>query len=94
MQPTAKRQLFVRLTVFIMAVVVVLLLIGGAAEAESPPAPTIEYVVSDGDTLWAIASAHADQSEDVRRLIAEIRSVSGLQSSVIFPGQILLIPQA
>lgn len=93
MQPTAKRQLFVRLTVFIMAVVVVLLLIGGAAGAESPPAPTVEYVVSSGDNLWAIASAHADPSQDVRSLIAEIRLESGIQGSVIYPGQILLIPQ-
>ena len=93
MQQTAKRQLSVRLSVFIAAVCAVFLLIGGAADAEGPPSQTVEYVVTHGDTLWAIAADHVPPGEDIRRLIADIRETSGIQSSVIYPGQVLLIPK-
>jgi LysM repeat protein len=93
MQQTAKRQLSVRLSVFIAAVGAVFLLIGGAADAEGPPPPTVEYVVTRGDTLWAIAADRVPPGEDIRRLIADIRASSGIQSSVIYPGQVLLIPK-
>ncbi len=93
MQPIAIRQLSVRLSVFLAAVVVVFLLIGGAADAEGPPPATMEYVVHQGDTLWAIAADHSLPSEDIRRLVADIREFSGMESSALHPGQILLIPQ-
>jgi hypothetical protein len=93
MRDTAKRQLSVRLSVFIAAVSAVFLLIGGAAEAEGPQPPSVEYVVTQGDTLWAIAADHVSPGEDIRHFIADIRESSGIQSSAIFPGQILLIPK-
>jgi len=89
---TANRQLFVRLSVFIATVITVFLLIGGAAEAEGPPVPTIEYVVGAGDTLWSIAGEYVTHGADVRELISDIRGASGMQTSVIRPGQILQIP--
>ncbi len=92
MRQTVKHQLSVRLTVFIAAVSAVFLLIGGAADAEGPPPPAVEYVVTAGDTLWAIAADHVSPDEDIRHLIADIRESSGIQSSAIFPGQVLLIP--
>ncbi len=92
MQQTAKHQPSVRLWVLIAAVCAVFLLIGGAADAEGSPPRTVEYVVSHGDTLWAIAADHVPPGEDIRRLIADIRETSGIQSSVIYPGQVLLIP--
>ena len=92
MTQTAKRQLSVRLSVFLAAVCTVFLLIGGAAEADGPPAPAIEYVVTSGDSLWSVATAHAADGQDLRAMISEIRSLSGLSNSTIFPGQVLLIP--
>ena len=92
MQQTAKHQPSVRLWVLIAAVCAVFLLIGGAADAEGSPPRTVEYVVNPGDTLWAIAADHVPPGEDIRRLIADIRETSGIQSSVIYPGQVLLIP--
>lgn len=93
MRETAKRQLPVRLSVFIAAVSAVFLLIGGAADAEGSPPPTVEHVVTHGDTLWAIAADHLPPGEDIRRLVADIRETSGIQSGVIYPGEVLLIPE-
>lgn len=93
MEQTAKRQLSVRLSVFLASVCTVFLLIGGAADAEGPPQPTVEYVVESGDTLWAIAAAHADPGDDIRHLIADIREMSGMTTSMLHPGQILHIPK-
>lgn len=93
MSPTAQRQLSVRLSVFLAAVCTVFLLIGGAAEAEGPPSPTIEYVVAEGDSLWSIAATFADPGSDTRALIAEIKRTNGLGSSTIYPGQLLAVPQ-
>lgn len=94
MSETARRQLSVRLSVFLGAILTVFLLIGGAADAEGPPPPTIEYVVSAGDTLWELAATRAGPDMDVRNLIAQIKDLSGIRSSTIYPGQILHIPEA
>lgn len=94
MTQMAKRQLSVRLTAFLASVCTVFLLIGGPAGAEAPPAAATEYVVEAGDTLWEIATAHAGPDVDVRNLIADIKDVSGFESSAIFPGQVLFIPQS
>ena len=87
------RQLSVRLSMLLVAVVTVFLLIGGAAVAETPPPPSIEYVVRSGDTLWVIASSHVGADEDVRGMVESIKRSSGIVSSVLHPGQVLQIPQ-
>lgn len=89
----AGRQLSVRLAVLIAAISTVSLLIGGAADAESPPAGTVEYVVAPGDTLWEIARDLSAPGDDLRRVVHDIRQASGLDSSAIYPGQVLRIPQ-
>ncbi len=93
-----------RVVVLLAAVAMALLLLlletlvapaGAAAESESAAvdAPTgIDYTVRRGDTLWDIASDHVAPGDDVRVLVDEIRRHNDLGSSVIIPGQILLIP--
>lgn len=94
MTQTAKRQLSVRLSVFVTSVLTVFLLIGGAAGAEGPPPPATQYVVAAGDTLWEVAAQHAGPEDDIRNLISDIKHLSGIESSTIYPGQILRIPRA
>ena len=90
----AKNQLSVRLSVLLAAILAVFLLIGGAAEADEPVTPPVVYVVESGDTLWSIASVYAPRDSDIRATIHDIRTLSGLETSVIHPGQKLLIPQS
>ncbi len=47
--------------------------------------------VRDGDSLWAIAERSAPGS-DTHEVVAQIRNVNGLGSSLIQPGQVLLVP--
>ena len=89
----AKNQLSVRLSVLLVAILTVFLLIGGAAEADGPTAPPVVHVVESGDTLWSIASLYAPAGSDIRATIHGIRTLSELESSLIHPGQKLLIPQ-
>ena len=77
---------------FLVAVCAAFLLIGGAADAGAPPPPTTEYVVESGDTLWAIAGDLVDTGEDVRVMVSAIKTLSGLDSSNLHPGQVLVVP--
>ena len=87
-------QLSVRLSLLLVAIATAFLLIGGAdAEAETPAVPPLQHVVEPGDTLWEIAAAHTDPGQDVRVTIEAIVRTTGLETSVIQPGQVLLIPQ-
>jgi nucleoid-associated protein YgaU len=90
---TTRSQLSVQLSVLLATVCAVFLLVGGAADAEEPPGPAVEYVVAQGDTLWDIASEHVDAKADVRPFIRAIRERTGLTTSQIQPGQVLQIPQ-
>lgn len=87
-----RSQLSVQLSVLLATVCAVFLLIGGAADAEAPPGPAVEYVVAQGDTLWEIAADYTDAGEDVRPLILAIKERSGITRSDLQPGQVLRIP--
>lgn len=64
----------------------------GSAPVASAEAPTTTHVVRSGDTLWEIAADHLPAGDDVRVLIEDIKRINGLSTSVIVPGQTLLIP--
>ncbi|HEX5630638.1 MAG TPA: LysM peptidoglycan-binding domain-containing protein [Acidimicrobiia bacterium] len=95
-----------RVVVLLAAVVLALLLLLARAldaraddssglaspQASSAETPLIEYRVRSGDTIWAIASGHVAPGDDIRVLVEDIRTVNGLDTSVIHPGQVLLIP--
>ncbi|MCH7668635.1 MAG: LysM peptidoglycan-binding domain-containing protein [Acidobacteria bacterium] len=49
----------------------------------------VEYTVVSGDTLWDIATQHT--TDDVRAMVRSISKRNGLTSSIIRPGQVLLI---
>ena len=53
--------------------------------------------VSSGETLWEIASVEAQNNDyyakyDIRHIIKDIKQVNGLESSNVYPGQSLLVP--
>lgn len=73
-----------------VAVVTGWTLASGAGLGTSPTAAET-VVVRPGDTVWNIAAAHAGGG-DVRAEVARILAVNGLTSSVIQPGETLILP--
>jgi LysM repeat protein len=69
---------------------------GAADEAtlpteDKPVSPhDINYIVKKGDTLWNIAKEHLGSGKRYR----EIMQVNGMISTVLYAGQVLLIPKA
>jgi nucleoid-associated protein YgaU len=51
-------------------------------------------VVRAGDTLWEIARARLSEAADPRPFIEEIQDLSGLDTSSLRAGQVLLVPPA
>ena len=68
---------------------------GGPPGTTSPASPPVErYVVRSGDTLWEIARTRVGAAADPRPFIEEIRDLSGLATSSLRAGQVLLVPAA
>lgn len=70
------------------------LIIFGAAEhvRSKPEAECIEYVVSEGDTLWEIAEEIYGSNADIRKAVEEIRNINGCGGE-IFPGDVIKVPE-
>lgn len=49
-------------------------------------------VVQAGDTLWDIARRWGDARTDIRNLVWKIRVMNQLESTNIYPGQVLVVP--
>jgi len=62
----------------------------GSGSASAVPA---EYRVEAGDTLWEIAAERTSRGGDVRSTVASITDLNDLTSSLIRPGQLLLVPE-
>ena len=73
-------------------IVALVLLLASSVMAAGPEPVTADYQVRSGDTLWSIAEQVAPADSDVRAVVAEIRGLNDLDSSLIRPGQSLLVP--
>lgn len=51
-----------------------------------------EHYILDGDTLWNIALEYMPKKYDVRKMIYEIKELNQLNTSYIFPGEMIKIP--
>ncbi|MCU0283398.1 MAG: LysM peptidoglycan-binding domain-containing protein [Candidatus Nanopelagicales bacterium] len=60
-------------------------------EVVVPAATTLTVVVEEGDSLWAIAE-RVMPATDPREVVEEMRSLNGMRSNLIQPGQALLVP--
>lgn len=49
------------------------------------------YRVQSGDSLWAISYEYCPDDVDRREWVEEVRTINGLTSSVIHPGQQLTV---
>lgn len=85
---TAPSRFLVIISTFVVALV---LLFASSVMAAGPEPTTIDYRVRSGDTLWNIAEAVAPE-RDARDVIFQIKRLNELESSVIYPGQLLEVP--
>ncbi len=60
-------------------------------QVDSNAAGTETIVVQANDTLWDIAEEFGSE-KDPRNMVNEIMALNGLQNSMIYPGQELIIP--
>lgn len=51
-----------------------------------------EVEVVEGDTLWTIVSRHITERDNMQKLIYDIKKFNGMDSSYIYPGDIIKIP--
>jgi LysM repeat protein len=56
--------------------------------------PVARVVVSEGDTLWALAQAYGPPQADPRRTVSRIRELNHLDGSLITPGEVVLVPRS
>lgn len=49
------------------------------------------YIVQSGDSLWYISTQYCPDSMDMQQYIQLIKDRNGLSSSVIYPGQRLVV---
>ncbi len=89
-QTTAQTRVLVIISTIVVILALLLLSTGSANGAE----PAEVYTVESGDTLWDIAEARTPDGADVRITIVEIKQLNDLESSLIVPGQILVVPAA
>ena len=95
-----KNRTYVRVMVFVISVLT-LLFVGGTvsawvgnddAYAKSTVSAQAYVVVTQGDTLWSIASSHAAKGQDLREYVFQIRKLNNLKNVTIYEGQKLLLP--
>lgn len=83
-----------RLVVFLLALLLALSafwLLSGVSSATDRPEATQVLLVGPGDTLWDIASEHAD-SGNVLAMMAHIKDLNDLESGSLQAGQQLRVP--
>lgn len=51
-----------------------------------------EVEVVEGDTLWTIVSRYISERDDMQKIIYDIKKFNCMESSLIYPGDIIKIP--
>lgn len=75
-----------------VAVAIVLVSAGfSTASAGSESIPLDRIVVAQGDSIWELAEKYAGDA-DTETWILDLANLNDLQSSVLIPGQTLLLP--
>jgi hypothetical protein len=75
-----------------VAALVLLLATAVHAFSSTEAVPTAQLRVHAGDTLWSIAGDIAEPGGDVRAIVATIRDLNDMSSSVIHVGDVLIVP--
>ncbi len=81
------------LLVFIIYLLTCGLIISGRFVSNAEVIPTYStYTVSEGDTLWGIATA-MNTDYDINKVVYDIKTVNNMSDGYINAGQIIKIPE-
>ncbi|QCX32309.1 LysM peptidoglycan-binding domain-containing protein [Caloramator sp. E03] len=80
-----------RCILFIMLIIILLLSFAFNDKTKAERTYT-KITVYSGDTLWSIAKKYGSNQKDIRKTIYDIKKINKLNSSIIVPGEQLLIP--
>lgn len=83
---------FLALIIFLLVASAGLLIKVSSAEAIKKEKNFFEMYIKPGDTLWDLAKKYTPEGKDLRKTIYEINILNELESSDIYPGQIIKIP--
>lgn len=78
------------LLLFIILVLIMFLSVHTSAEVKYDS--LIEIEVTEGDTLWAIASNYSE-GVSIQSYLSQLRNYNDLQGDRIYPGQKLVVPK-
>lgn len=81
-----------RAAVLLTVIVVFFLLLASAVGAQDRVHATAQHQVVAGETLWGIALTATPTGGDVRVTVSEIRRLNDLESTTIYPGDMLVVP--
>ena len=62
-----------------------------AAEESGPAQATVSVVVEEGESLWSVV-VDRSYDRDPRTVLDEVRTLNGLSTGVVHPGQVLELP--
>lgn len=84
-----------RFSIFVISVFVIVII--GISSFNKVYSSIYEYSydeiqIIEGDTLWAIALHYMPKDYDVRRMVYDIKEFNGMNTSYIYPGDILKVP--
>lgn len=80
---------------FIRSIAILIFLLVGlfniSVAKSNKEAETINYTISQGQTLWSIAREYTPNNKDIRDTIHEIRELNNLEDATIYEGQTIQI---
>lgn len=82
---------FIFSVALLIALVIIFNFNNNALGFVSPEYDTV--YITEGDTLWAIATTNLKRGSDIRKYIHDIRQLNDLETSTLYVGQQLIVPR-
>lgn len=84
--------LFITSLFVVMAIIILSLISNNKVHSSVYEIDYEEVEVVEGDTLWNIAVGYLPEKTDIRKMIYDIKEFNNMETSYIYPGDIIKIP--
>lgn len=93
MKPAVARALFVASVLLVLACAIPLGAQAISARLGAAATPSVQVNVEPGDSLWSLAREHPIPGLSTNEVVSRIRELNDLDSSLLRPGEQLMVPQ-